>query len=289
MAQTNWKRYSLACLLALPFLTGAALAADLPTKKGPPPAPYAPAFTWTGFYAGVNGGYDWSDAKLNLDPFGSWLTDPFETGIPAFVAQQDSRGLNPAGFLAGAQIGYNWQTGPIVLGVEADADYTALHAGGLTGVMQTPPGTTPEPYAFQENARSNWLVTLRPRVGYAFDRILLYATGGLAIANYSYTSGYIHDPGPPGYGNEASMGSSSSTLVGWALGAGAEYALTDHWTVKGEYLYADLGKAPGFQTAENPSRFVGQVGGVPGPAFYSAAHSSSLTENVVRLGVNYKF
>jgi outer membrane immunogenic protein len=194
------KKYLLASVAALGLVAaGAATAADLPSRKGPVLAPiaYAPVFTWTGFYVGVNAGYGWG------------TVDSTNLGIlPTFS--------DPDGFIGGGQIGYNYQMGQIVLGVEADfqgADLKASVTGG----------------GFTARNELNYFGTVRARVGYAVDRFLPYVTGGFAYANVKTA---ITGPGI-GFSDD-------STQYGYAIGAGLEYAFTNNLTAKIEYLYVDL-------------------------------------------------
>ena len=194
------KKYLLASVAALGLVAaGAATAADLPSRKGPVVAPiaYAPIFTWTGFYVGANAGYGWG------------TVDSTNLGIlPTFS--------DPDGFIGGGQIGYNYQLGQIVLGVEADfqgADLKASVAGG----------------GFTASNELNYFGTVRARVGYAFDRFLPYVTGGFAYANVKTS---ITGPGV--------AFRDDSTQYGYTIGAGLEYAFTNNLTAKIEYLYVDL-------------------------------------------------
>lgn len=173
-------------------------AADLPSRVSAPVAPapivVAPAFTWTGFYGGIHGGYS-----------------RFSTG----KTHQDFRkGANDWAF--GVQGGYNYQFGSWVVGAEADFD---KHSGKLKLVG---PGSQPL------KVEQDYGATVRARLGYAFDRILVYGTGGLALGQTSI-------------GTPASK-SKSQWHAGFAVGAGVEYAMTDNVTVRGEYLYTKLGE-----------------------------------------------
>jgi outer membrane immunogenic protein len=185
-------------LLAAPL---AAQAADMPIKspyyKGAPRSVIA-YYNWTGFYAGINGGYAFGNSD--------WTS-------PAVSNK-------PTGFLAGATIGYNWQAGAIVYGLEGDWAWSNVKDSVACGPTAT--GTC--------QTEQKWFGTARGRIGYAFDRWLPYLTGGAAFANIEATNT-----------NPAPRGSASSTQIGWTAGAGLEYAIIGNWTAKIEYLYADLG------------------------------------------------
>jgi outer membrane immunogenic protein len=142
------RRILLTALMA--GVASSALAADLPTHKAPPaPAPYyaPPAFTWTGFYIGVNGGWGFSGTQNNS--FG-----------------------NINGGLVGGTIGYNYQMGQFVIGYEGDVDWADVHGGNFTYGLPGGFGT--------DKLTTNWMVTERARVGYAVDRTLFFVTGGYA-------------------------------------------------------------------------------------------------------------
>lgn len=259
----------------VPLFSFAAYAADLPNTKGPPTfaPPPPPVFSWTGFYAGLNAGFDWANDPISLTPGGLWNT-AFDAGNSPFIAANGSPTLHPSGFAGGGQIGFNYQIQNFVLGIEGDIDYTDLHSSLTTGTLTAP--LFGETFVFQSAVRSNWLSTVRARLGFTpFDRLLVYGTGGLALGQFTFTNGYLFGPAPL-----VSVGTSTRTAVGWTVGGGVEYALTPNWTVKGEYLYADLGHGSSFTTAET---FGGVANG------YTSYHQARLTENLARIGINYKF
>jgi outer membrane immunogenic protein len=183
-------------LVSLAALMGTAAAADLPR---PAPQPYykAPAFVqaynWTGFYIGVNGG----------GGFGRSTWD--STGT-----------FNISGGLVGGTLGYNYQIGQAVLGVEGDIDWADIN------------GTTNTACAFGCKTSDHWLSTVRGRLGYAADRFMPFVSGGAAFGDIRAST-----PGFPG---------ATNTNAGWTVGGGLEFAFAGNWTAKAEYLYVDLGK-----------------------------------------------
>ncbi|MEP9378284.1 outer membrane protein [Aquabacter sp. CN5-332] len=197
------------------LVSGPVLAADLaraPVAPVKAPVVAPPAFSWTGFYIGANTGYSWGSGKDAID------------------------GVDPGGWLAGGQVGYNYQfQNNVLVGLEAD-----IQGGDING------------NANGLDSKLDYFGTVRARLGYAFDRVLPYVTGGLAYGRNTITE----------YGID-----SSNTHVGWAAGAGLEYALTNNWTARAEYLYMDLGS----KTYDN----IGADAGI--------------TSSTARLGVNYKF
>jgi outer membrane immunogenic protein len=266
------------------FGIGAASAADLPVKALPPAAP---AYSWAGFYIGGNVGYSWGRAAsdLNADPvtvsIGAGLT-PFNT--PGFVGSDT---LTPKGVIGGGQIGYNWQTSPNwVFGLEAD-----WHASGEKASRSfsnafsftTPPPNPALPVAgvatMDYAAKITWFGTVRGRVGYAWDRMMLYATGGLAyggvnLAGTNTVSGTV--AGAPFLAVTA-IGH-SQVNAGWTVGAGIEGALGDRWTWKAEYLYLDLG------SMNDPDGLLQVISASGG----RVTTHTNYTDNIVRLGLNYR-
>jgi outer membrane immunogenic protein len=192
MTKTIRAGIAVVALLIAPI---SAVAADLPRPSYKTPVYVAP-FSWNGFYVGLNGGYMFGQAK--------W------SGAAAFET-------TPKGWLGGGTLGYNFQTGVWVWGIEGDIDYVALK------------GTADSSFCAGCTFKETWLGTLRGRVGYSFDRWLPYLTGGLAYGNM-----YIQGP---------SGGSENKTKAGWTLGAGVEYAFLGAWSTKLEYLYVNLGSA----------------------------------------------
>jgi outer membrane immunogenic protein len=186
-----------ACVAALALGAGlvSANAADIrqPAPVVKAPAYVAPVFNWTGPYIGLSGGYGWGD-------------DDFRGGAFPGSSSHD-------GWLIGATLGYNWQMGAAVAGVEGDISWTNLEGGGVcTGVYC--------------RVNNDWLGTVRGRLGYNGGRFMPYVTGGLAFGNIDARVG---------------AGNSDSTEVGWTLGGGIEAAISGPWTAKVEYLYVDLG------------------------------------------------
>lgn len=218
-------------------LASHAMAADLPARapiyKAEPV--YVPQFSWSGWYVGVNAGWGWSsgDGDLTL------------AGVPGPYS------LSGDGFLGGGQLGYNWQSGNFVYGLEVDFQgstgkgdvNTTIGATGLSGTAKTP-----------------WFGTGRARLGYAFGRSMIYATGG-AVYGKATLDGSLSTTGPF---------SSDANYWSWTVGAGYEAMLWDRWSGKIEYLY------------------VGTPSDVPTPPGTTNVSGSGYT-NIVRAGLNYHF
>jgi outer membrane immunogenic protein len=231
----------LAGTAALAIAASAAQAADLPSRFAPPPVIAAvPVFTWTGFYVGVNAGYGWNTED------NSNFVDP----VTGFV----SEGGNDGGFVGGGQIGYNYQIGAFVLGVETDLQYADLGGGRATFGD-----------AFVgDSSDGSWFGTVRARAGVAFDRALIYATGGFAYGDIGAGTSVVVLPDGSFF-----AGSSSDTNTGWTLGGGLEYAFTNNLTAKIEGLYVNL------DTEQD--------------TFGTFADRDNAEFGVVRAGLNYKF
>jgi outer membrane immunogenic protein len=186
------KRLALGILIA--SISGAAGAADLPAPGAPlskAPAVVSPAINWSGFYIGAIGGYG---SENTSDPLGI------------------------KGGFGGGTVGYNWQFGTIVAGIEAD--------GAWANVRTTSSFQDPVVGLVTATVKVDALATVRGRIGAAFDQILLYGTGGLALSD-AKASG-------------TALGitlSDNKTQAGWTLGAGAEWMFLPHWSLKAEYLY----------------------------------------------------
>ena len=274
------KGVAIVALMALG--TVAAQAADLPTRKeAPAPVFVPPPFTWTGFYVGLNAGGIWPSGSR-----GATLFDPgSDFGAGVLTADfPGGLGSQSAGFLGGGQAGYNWQTGAFVLGVETDFDGSTLsksfnNVGTPFAGAGVPALLAGDFLSVNGKTSLSWLGTTRARVGFVVtpdNRLMIYGTGGVAYAggssNFSVfdsTTGALWS------------GSPSSTRVGWTLGGGVEYALTNNWTIRGEYLYADLGKS-NFTTVGNAAAATFF------PGVYASGHVS-YNASIFRAAVNYKF
>jgi outer membrane immunogenic protein len=220
-------------LFATCSMISIACAADLPRSVYKAPAMVAPVFSWTGFYIGANVGYGWGSGDGTATVGG--ITGPISG--------------SSNGVIGGGQIGYNWQTGPIVFGVEADFQGSGVE-GNVTG-----------PGFINGRQSTDWFGTIRGRLGYAWDRTMLYATGGGVysdnhIKGTSTINGLAFD--------------NSQTSWSWTVGGGVEHMFMPNWSAKIEYLY------------------IGTPDSVP-TAPFTTALSGSVHGNVIRGGINYHF
>ncbi len=211
---------ALALVVAAPAVQAADLGGRTSYKDEPDYGP--PRYLWTGLYVGLQAGYGWADAFQ------------FNGGGTFFSREAD-------GFIGGGTLGYNFQRGNVVWGIETDFSGSNIEAKGDCGVVD------------DCKTKMDWLFTLRGRVGLDMNGWMPYITGGLAVADISADNGIT---------------SGSDTVTGWTVGGGLEVKLDRAWSLKGEYLYVDVGDSFG-------------TGGT---------NRATLEDmHIVRAGVNYKF
>jgi outer membrane immunogenic protein len=262
-------------LLTIALSATAASAADLAARTYTKAPMMAPVYSWTGFYLGLNAGGAWSDSNATtstvFSPVGYFAT----TSVPA-IGTVGNQNLNRTSFTGGLTGGYNWQINNAVIGIEGDFNYLGFKKSVSGSAIY--PCCAPTAFTVNTSASADWLATLRGRVGFlATPALLLYGTGGLAVANVR--SSYLFTDTFDGARESASI---SSTRYGWTAGAGAEYALQNGWSIKAEYLYVDLGRA----STTSTNLTTGTLGAFPASVF---THTVNLRENIGRVGINYKF
>ena len=230
--------------LSLLAFEAAAYAADIPPAPQLPPLEAQPV--WTGFYAGLNVGGAFGSSRNAFSIAGF--------GLPTFNTPLQ-------GVIGGGEAGYNWQTGPWVLGLEANFEGSGLSGGRNAPCLPPLCGAFAESYS----QRLSWFGTLRPRVGYALGNWLFYATGGGAL-------GQVDTNATAAVGSFVATDNRSQTRGGWTLGGGVEVELVAGWSAKIEYLYVDLGSRTTTYLLTPPISSV-----------------SRLNANVITAGVNYHF
>jgi outer membrane immunogenic protein len=250
---------------------------------------------WSGFYVGANVGYAWGRADDSLTiADGPGINCHFcagGAGNDAGLAQAaGTPSFDPKGFIGGAQLGYNWQASNWVYGLEVDfnafsQDQTVTNTVGLvantTATNCFSGGLVPCVGNFSTSVKTDWLLTIRPRLGYAWDRTLIYATGGLALTKLSLSQSYSDNINflafPPG--GSASL-SSSATKIGWVVGGGLEQKFAYNWSLRAEYLYVRFDGIDANGTLTD---------GFPGDFANFANNLDHLATSIVRFGINYKF
>jgi outer membrane immunogenic protein len=250
--------------------TAASLALVTSAVADPMALPaYEAAYYWGGFYAGANIGISGATSNTAVDFFNS--------GAGVVVGSASgSLGLN--GAIGGGQVGYNKQTGNFVWGLEAD-----IQASGQQGsaIFTCAVGCGPGPVTETINQKLDWFGTLRGRVGYTVTpEVIAYVTGGLAYGDIR-TDGVISAP---------TTFATSAVKAGWTIGGGVEGKITGNWTAKLEYLFVDLGGVSGGLVATPilpPGPCAGGAGCTLSTSFRSMGFG--ITDNILRLGANYRF
>jgi outer membrane immunogenic protein len=256
-----------------------ASAADL-AYKAPPMV--VPPFSWTGFYLGGTAGAAWTKADVSMSAVNGPGPLYFPADIPGLNAI-GSPNLSSTNAIFGLKGGYNQQWGAWVLGIEGDI--SSFHSNPSVATAAVRPFSAfgfPNIFGFANfstNVGTSWLATIRPRVGYAMNNVLFYGTGGAAFANVKYSNSYMA-LSPLGAGFDFETASASQTQVGWATGAGVDWAVSPHLILSAEYLHVDLGSitaAGGVTTQFNPALTA------------TFNFSTKVTSDLVRVGAAYKF
>jgi outer membrane immunogenic protein len=178
-----------------------AFAADLPTKKGPPPAPVlAPLpISWTGFYASLEGGYAWDGTIVYIGPW--------------------NKGFGDTGFFGGGNVGYNYQFGSFVLGAQAEYNIAGIEGDSYA-------------YPYRVTAKVDGFGSVDGRAGVTFGPALVYAIGGFSVGDVRHTISPVWSYVTYAY---------SSTQTGWDIGGGVEYKFTNNISGFAEFRYYDWG------------------------------------------------
>jgi outer membrane immunogenic protein len=243
-------KFLLGTTITTVMLLGAAQAADLkaPAYKAPPQAAY---YNWSGFYIGLNAGYSWgsSDADYVLN------------GVPI-----TSFGLEPKGFIGGGQIGYRWQSGAFVFGLEADAAWRNADDSATFAFANGRDFT-------DISTEHKWLATVRPILGVANNNWLFYATGGVAFGGVEHS---VTERRPDTLGAIRTYGE-DDTRTGWTVGGGIKTGF-GQWTFGVEYLFVDLGS----RTVSAPAQTIVIL-------FPPSQVSFDDTSHIVRAKLDFRF
>jgi len=238
--------------------TFAASAADLgarPIGKAPVVAP-PPPFSWTGCYIGGNigakrGSFDGEANLIGADPL-------------LFPTLVFGGGDDETGFIGGGQAGCQWQTGQFVLGVEGDFDATNLERTFVSAGL-VPPFVAGDTFTLS----NDWQASIRGRLGWAFDRFMIYATGGVAWANFEAAAALVGTP---------FIVSADKTLTGWTVGGGVEWAFTPNWSLGVEYRFSQFDRDD-----------FGLGSFLLGPVTFPLGVRAELETHEVTARVNYRF
>ena len=265
--------------IALGAMAVTASAADMPAR-GPAvaPAPYvAPVFTWTGFYLGVNAGAAWH-GNDNCPGFYNYSGGVITTRVSAFAPSCNS---DDTAFTGGFQGGFNWQMGAVVFGLEGDVNWIGNDSKrGFVNYGYTF-NSKDYLYSLDGSQQSNMLGSIRGRLGWSFDRAMLYVTGGAAFRNAGSNDViYAYDKSSGALLATYSANSDRSN-VGWSLGGGLEWAFTNNVSMKIEYLHSQFNRDNGVYltpTSTNRENLY---------AFRNDSGRDSV--DVMRFGINYRF
>lgn len=229
---------------------------------------------WTGFYLGISGGGAWEHVKNSLsivnDPVNPYFFPPAIPGVNA--SGSSSFDKNKA--YIGGQLGYNQQNGNFVWGIEFsfnDINIKENHGGQFLYTSNN------APYNLTTSASTNWLFTLDPRIGWAYNRALFYVTGGLSEAQLKFKQFFSEPPFTP----TPETASYSKIKTGWNLGLGIEYAINNCWTVRAQYLYNR------FNSQTVRGSLVNAGDGISGATFNNSLDSRNI--QMLSVGVNYLF
>ena len=217
------------------------MAADLPKRTAPAPMLASVPFSWEGAYVGLQAGYGLLNAARSYTGSGGFSTPPGPNSGSGSGSANGSHTQNASGALGGGQIGYNKQFQSIVVGVEADLALASIKGTALSQgpAYSSGNGNNGGTTSVQSSSRLTGFGTARLRVGYAVDKALFYVTGGLAYAKLKNSSTFSMDTS---YWSGSVTSTQSRWKTGWTVGGGMEYALNEHWSVKTEALYYNLGK-----------------------------------------------
>jgi outer membrane immunogenic protein len=243
--------------------TQIATAADLPSKA-PFYMPLTPVFSWTGCYIGGNIGYGWGRETVSISNLGE------TTGVPelAGVSLGPVTG-NTNGFLGGGQVGCNYQfASNWVIGTEVDGEATNIK-GDVNQTFSFVSAMGPTTVSGTAHAQTNWIASATGRLGWTWDRVMLYAKGGAAWAGDKYSADL------PAFNEHIET---SVTRPGWTVGGGLEWAFWNNWSAKVEYNFYN------FDTRN--LAFPGTIAGVP-----EVVPGIDIKETIstVKFGVNYRF
>lgn len=267
-------------------LSQIASAADMPVKAPVYKAPVVKVINWQGFYVGGHVGYGWDPADATFNPV-TYVTSVVPTFTPTSNSGPVNLSVSPKGALGGLQLGYNWQQNSLVYGLEADFSWAGIKGSSSAPWFVNGNNAAGYPGGITGNVgldqKLDYFGTLRGRLGWANDALLLYATGGLAWGHvkttFSNNNVLVSQPlaiiplTPTQVAALQAGGSASSSSVRWgyAVGGGLEWMFSHNWSARAEYLFIDL----------RGSDTLTIVGG--------SASAGNMSVQVARFGLNYLF
>ncbi len=236
----------------------------------------AKADDFTGLYIGGYAGGTFARSFAQTTTIFS-PTGYFATTSPGAIALAGAQNFAFNGFNGGGQGGYSYQAGHVVVGFEAD--YGSMRLTGTSSGGAVYPCCSPTAFTVAHTVKTNWMVSIRPRVGVVIHRTLFYITGGIAITTVNYSELFTDT-----FATANESAAVIHTIKGWTGGGGMEMRITKHLSVKGEYLYADFGNVTAIST--NLTAFSGPPIAFPTNIFF---HTADLRTHIVRGGINWRF
>lgn len=225
---------------------------------------------WSGFHVGINAGGAWGTSNISTGV--ASVGNYFVTTDPGQIGAAGRGSVNSSAFTGGVQGGYTAQNGNWLLGLEADVGLLSLGASrAASAVFLSAPANA---FTVSQTVGTDWIATVRPRLGWAMGDAAFYATGGLALTTLKFNAQYLDNFGT----FASSQGSQQQTKVGWTIGAGVDYALDSRWSMRAEYMRVDFGQV-NFNSAV--------TGGAAGNTAV-LTNSTDFSVNIVRLGLNYR-
>lgn len=209
------KQFLVPSIVLSAFAVSSATAADLPIRPAPNAPPAVVVFDWSGLYIGGHIGYGYAEADVT------------DRTILGGVNLTSTQRIESEGFLGGVQAGWNYQIGRFVLGAEADYSFADIK-GDVT--------TTIAGVDVSRSSNVTWIATATARLGYAWDRVMVYSKLGAAFAEFDYTNNLVQN------GASVLNATASETRVGFTVGTGIEWAFAGGWSAKAEYNYMDFGR-----------------------------------------------
>ena len=231
--------------------------------------------SWRGFYVGGyvgnSNGRATPQISIAFDPNGFYNDFSLSRRNKAGIQKIQSNGLN-----GGGTVGYNIQKGHFFIGGEADFGGQKIDKT-VTGTFPFADNINNLPFTFKQSIKSNWMLTARPRAGVAFKKVIVYATGGIAITNLKYAGTFTET-----FSSVVEKGSFSKVKTGWTAGAGIEFKVARRWSVKGDYLFSQFGRVSAISNDFQAQQFNDTTINV-------FTHSTDLKSHSIRFGINYRF
>ena len=226
---------------------------------------------YVGFFAGGAIGRSHTTTTTVFSPTGYFAT----SSVPAIAAAANQR-PDPSGATAGGGLGYNWQHGKLVFGLETDFSWLGVDETKTATAVY--PCCAPTSFTISQRMKADWLLTMRPRFGFTFGKALVYGTAGVAFSNPSDKVKFTDT-----FATAAESQTVASNHAGWTAGGGVEFKVHHHWAAKGEYLYTDFGDD--HKTSTNLTAFTPPIS-FPTNVF---THRADLQLHIYRVGLNYHF